>query len=344
MATLKPRLNRLLPARPGSVLPLAAWLAVGAAAISGLAAGTSIALAQTGAEPGSEPGDVTWALAEEPSAAAVVPASFSRTTDSAPPAGPPTAPQATPTRSVAAAVASNTVVTAPLQDARAVSAAAAISRNQTDHALAHKPLALAPARRPLSTDPRQAVGASAERNGSPYRIGGPGWFLAVALVLSGTAVALWFGKRGSPLRRGRLPDEVFESLGKAPLSPKLEAHLLRLGGKLVLVGVQAGEARTLTEVTDPVEVQRIVTACSAAQPSSIIGTMTDAAADCGPFASSPSATASSNPSTPATSSAPFGSTSNGGDTRPERSRDGSAGSSFAANLRRSLSRLETRNA
>ncbi|MFM7072219.1 MAG: flagellar biosynthetic protein FliO [Planctomycetota bacterium] len=100
-------------------------------------------------------------------------------------------------------------------------------------------------------------------------------FTSLAIVLGGVAAALWFRRRPGSPRRGRLPTEIFEQLGKTPLGPKLEAHLLRVGGKLLLVSVQANETRTLTEITDPDEVQRIVALCAAANPSTTATSIAD---------------------------------------------------------------------
>jgi flagellar biogenesis protein FliO len=149
------------------------------------------------------------------------------------------------------------------------------------------------------------MNASDAARGGTSGMGKSSLFAALALVLGGTAGVLWLGKRGGRARRGRLPAEVFEQLGKASLSPKLEAYLLRVGGKLVLVGVHAGEANPLTEITDPVEVQRIIAACAAGGPAFVGNSLADV---------------------PATFASETGH------------------SSFAASLRRSLAQLETRNA
>ncbi len=185
-------------------------------------------------------------------------------------------------------------------------------RPPVDRSSAAAPLALAPSRRSLAVEPRgRAATHNVRGTASPW--GSPGLFGALALVLGGTAAALWFGKRAGGPRRGRLPVEVFEQLGKAPLSPKLEAYLLRVGGKLVLVGVQAGEASPLTEITDPVEVQRIIAACASGGSAHVGHSLADASIDTAMNAAG---------------------------------RDGDSGgrASFAASLRRSLAQLETRNA
>ncbi len=257
--------------------------------------------AEPGTELGSEPGDVTWALAEDPPLL-VLRASYEKSTTTVP------ARPADPTH-VAQATGS---LAADEPTYREQAGFNGRSRPQDNRPSAAAPLALAPSKRPLPVEPRSRA-ATQDVRGNATRWSSPGLFGALALVLGGTAAALWFGKRvGSP-RRGRLPIEVFEQLGKASLSPKLEAYLLRVGGKLVLVGVQAGEATPLTEITDPVEVQGIIAACASGGSAYVGNSLADASLD---------------------------SPLNGA------GRDGDSGgrSSFAASLRRSLAQLETRNA
>jgi len=60
--------------------------------------------------------------------------------------------------------------------------------------------------------------------------------------------------------------EVFELFGRAPLGARQQVQLLRCGNKLLLVSVTAAGAETLTEVTDPIEVDRIAGLCRQAHP------------------------------------------------------------------------------
>ena len=54
--------------------------------------------------------------------------------------------------------------------------------------------------------------------------------------------------------------------GRAPLAGRQHVHLLRCGSKLLLVSVTPGGAETLTEVTDPAEVDRLAGLCRQAHP------------------------------------------------------------------------------
>jgi flagellar protein FliO/FliZ len=84
---------------------------------------------------------------------------------------------------------------------------------------------------------------------------------ALGVVLGLFFVVAWFMRRSMPQSMVRLPSEAVEQLGRAPLAGKQNVHLLRIGGKLLLVVVTPFGAETLTEVTDPDEVERLCALC-----------------------------------------------------------------------------------
>ena len=87
---------------------------------------------------------------------------------------------------------------------------------------------------------------------------GTGLVIVIGLFL----VCMLLLRRGGAKATGQLPSEAFAVLGRAPLTSGSNAHLLRIGNKLVLVAVSADGAHPLTEVTDPLEVDRILALCS----------------------------------------------------------------------------------
>jgi flagellar biogenesis protein FliO len=91
---------------------------------------------------------------------------------------------------------------------------------------------------------------------------------AVALVVGLFLCTAWFLRKGTKRPSGLLPAEAFAVLGKAPLAGGSVAHLLRLGNKLVLVSAAEGGVQTLSEVTDPLEVDRLSSLCLGKQPQS----------------------------------------------------------------------------
>ncbi|MEO0529722.1 MAG: flagellar biosynthetic protein FliO [Planctomycetota bacterium] len=86
---------------------------------------------------------------------------------------------------------------------------------------------------------------------------GGGLAIAVGLLLS----TIWLIRSCAPKSSRPLPTDVVEVLGRAPLGAKQTTQLVRVGSKLVLIAVTPDGAKTLTEVTDPGEVQRLIAAC-----------------------------------------------------------------------------------
>jgi flagellar biogenesis protein FliO len=92
----------------------------------------------------------------------------------------------------------------------------------------------------------------------------------LAIALGSFLLFAWVLRRGGRGRMGRgmLPAEAVSVLGRVSLSAKQVAQLLRVGNKLVLVALTPGGAETLTEVTDPVEVDRLMGLCQQHDPRS----------------------------------------------------------------------------
>ncbi len=91
-----------------------------------------------------------------------------------------------------------------------------------------------------------------------------------SLYTTGTALAVVLGifllfaglvRRGGKKANSLLPDEVVSVLGRVPLAARQFAELVRVGNKLVLVSVTPSGAEPLTEITDPVEIDRLVGLC-----------------------------------------------------------------------------------
>ncbi len=91
---------------------------------------------------------------------------------------------------------------------------------------------------------------------------------SLAVVLGVFFLVAWGMRRATPQGRGLLPGEVFETLGRAPMDGRQQVHLLRCGNKLLLVSVTPAGAETLTEITDPLEVDRLAGLCQQASPNS----------------------------------------------------------------------------
>ena len=109
---------------------------------------------------------------------------------------------------------------------------------------------------------------SADREGAPPDASQPAGARPVLTALASLAaviglflMVIWGLRRSLPKVARRLPNEVVEVLGYATLGQRQQAQLIRLGNKLLLVGVNPSGAETLGEVTDPAEVDRLASLC-----------------------------------------------------------------------------------
>jgi flagellar biogenesis protein FliO len=93
-------------------------------------------------------------------------------------------------------------------------------------------------------------------------------FGSLAVVVGVFLLIAWLMRRAAPQGLTRLPDEAFEVLGRAPLAGRQNVHLLRCGNKLLLVSVTPAGTETLTEITDPQEVDRLAGLCRQGGPHS----------------------------------------------------------------------------
>jgi flagellar biogenesis protein FliO len=91
---------------------------------------------------------------------------------------------------------------------------------------------------------------------------------SLAVVLGLFFFVAWAMRKAAPRGSLVLPKEVFDILGRAPLGARQQVQLLRCGSKLLLVSITPSGTETLTEVTDPVEVDRIAGICQQAHPKS----------------------------------------------------------------------------
>ncbi|OHB78606.1 MAG: hypothetical protein A2W31_12410 [Planctomycetes bacterium RBG_16_64_10] len=91
---------------------------------------------------------------------------------------------------------------------------------------------------------------------------------ALAVVLGLFLLVAWLIKRRLPAANRPLPVEVVQLLGRTALADRQYLHLIRFGNKLLLVAVSAAGADSLTEIDDPVEVDRLAGLCQQLQSNS----------------------------------------------------------------------------
>ena len=80
-------------------------------------------------------------------------------------------------------------------------------------------------------------------------------FVVIGLFLA----FAWVGKKNMKPGSGRLSKEIVQVLGKSQLSGKQQLELVRVGQKLLLLCVTPHSVETLTEITEPTEVERLLT-------------------------------------------------------------------------------------
>jgi flagellar biogenesis protein FliO len=83
----------------------------------------------------------------------------------------------------------------------------------------------------------------------------------LVLVLGLFLVCVALMRRSGPSPTSPLPRDAVAVLGRIPLMPKQFAHLLQVGNKLVLVSISGDRTDTITEITEPAEVDRLLAVC-----------------------------------------------------------------------------------
>jgi len=91
---------------------------------------------------------------------------------------------------------------------------------------------------------------------------------SLAFVLGLFLVIAWCTRRFTPGGAAILPKEAVEMLGRTSLATRQQAHLVRVGNKLLLIAISPGGAETLTEITEPTEVEHLTALCRRGKPSS----------------------------------------------------------------------------
>ncbi len=95
---------------------------------------------------------------------------------------------------------------------------------------------------------------------------------SLAIVLGLFFLLVWLARRAFPKASASLPTDVLEVLGRAPMASRHNLQLIRLGRRLLLISVTAEGAKSLTEITDPDEVNHLLGLCRQNQQGSITGT------------------------------------------------------------------------
>ena len=84
---------------------------------------------------------------------------------------------------------------------------------------------------------------------------------SLALVITLFLLVVWITRRTMPRASALLPKEVVQVLGRVLLAGRQQMYLIRVGNKLLLVSLTPSGTETLTEITDPLEVDRLLGIC-----------------------------------------------------------------------------------
>ncbi len=132
-----------------------------------------------------------------------------------------------------------------------------------------EPLKQPAARTPLNPPKSQAtIEASKSSSGNTLRMMlsvGSSLLIVIGLFLG----VAWCYRKTLSTSMGGIPKHVVSVLGRTAIAPRQQLVLVRFGSKLVLVSMVQGEARTISEITDPMEVDQLAGACESHQPHSL---------------------------------------------------------------------------
>lgn len=115
---------------------------------------------------------------------------------------------------------------------------------------------------PRKLAPRKAAPDRAVKPAAPSPSTTIGTVVSSLAIVLGLFLALvWCSRRFAPAGTTPLPKEAVELLGRAPLAGRQTMQLVRVGNRLLLVALSSAGAQTLTEITDPVEVEHLAGLC-----------------------------------------------------------------------------------
>ena len=99
--------------------------------------------------------------------------------------------------------------------------------------------------------------------------GGAWWttMAGLAVVLSVVGGLAWLARKHLPAAARGLPTAALEVLGRRTIEPRAAVHLVRCGNRILLLGSSPAGLTTLTEFSDPEEVDHLSGICRADEES-----------------------------------------------------------------------------
>lgn len=127
----------------------------------------------------------------------------------------------------------------------------------------------APIRTPLNSKRADSSQADNKTSGSNtlkmlFSVGSS-LLIVIGLFLGVT----WCYRKTLNTSLGGIPKQVVSVLGRTAIAPRQQLILVRFGSKLILVSMNQGETRAISEITDPLEVDQLAGTCECHQPHSL---------------------------------------------------------------------------
>lgn len=122
---------------------------------------------------------------------------------------------------------------------------------------------------PRSTDISARSRAAGDRVPQGPRTAASGWWSTLGGLAAVVALILITAKllrKNIPGAPAALPANVVQVLGRKSLDYRHTIHLVRLGSRLLVLGSSPEGLRTLSEITDPVEVDCLAGLCQSNEP------------------------------------------------------------------------------
>jgi flagellar biogenesis protein FliO len=98
---------------------------------------------------------------------------------------------------------------------------------------------------------------------------------ALGLVLGLFFGALWVARRGGWKPQPVTESSLFQALGEFPLASRRKATIVKFGQRLLVLAESPRGIEKITEVTDPVEVERVMAMCQPQLGGGPVGTVQD---------------------------------------------------------------------
>ena len=90
----------------------------------------------------------------------------------------------------------------------------------------------------------------------------------LALILAIVFVGAWLWRRAHPDLTRAAPSQAIQLLGHRSIGQKQAIHLIRIGQKILVVGMSGDRMETLSEIDDPHEIELLTGLCRAGETAS----------------------------------------------------------------------------